>query len=64
MLQRCMDILSECKSIWPLASRWYDILENNAKVHKTGPTKEGSMSDSVSSFADPPSPAHGCDDDS
>ena len=63
MLQRCMDILSECKSIWPLASRWYELLENSAKVHKMGPTKEASMSDSVSSSADSPSPVRGCDVD-
>jgi len=50
MVQRILNILSESKNIWPLASRWYDHLERFYKSpNVTTVGTEGSMADSVSS---------------
>ncbi|KAK3394123.1 hypothetical protein B0H63DRAFT_36844 [Podospora didyma] len=47
MVTRIMNILAESKSIWPLASRWYDILDKFRKSqHGILVSAEGSMADS------------------
>ncbi|KAK3331041.1 hypothetical protein B0H66DRAFT_466912 [Apodospora peruviana] len=47
MVQRILNILAECKSVWPLASRWYDHLERFYNDQKGMAVEtEGSMADS------------------
>ena len=49
MVQRMLNVLAESKTIWPLASRWYDHLEkfySSQNVVSAG--AEGGMDDSVS----------------
>lgn len=49
MLQRAMQILAEAGQVWPLASRWLEILEKFARDNKgVLAGVEGSMADSVS----------------
>jgi hypothetical protein len=49
MVQRILNILAESKSIWPLATRWYDHLERFYTSQNAMPAgTEGSMADSVS----------------
>ncbi|KAM7220089.1 hypothetical protein V8F06_004603 [Rhypophila decipiens] len=52
MVRRILSILHECKTIWPLASRWYDHLEKFYNDHK------GVTADSEGSMADSREPIH------
>ena len=49
MVRRILNILDECKTMWPLASRWYDHLDKfyNSKAAVVAAETEGSMADSV-----------------
>jgi hypothetical protein len=54
MVERILHILAESRSIWPLASRWYDLLERFYKSHNSMTAgAEGSMADSVSTLGPP-----------
>lgn len=54
MVRRIMAILDECKTVWPLATRWYDHLDKFYNDQK-GVTldSEGTMADSVSINSSP-----------
>jgi len=49
MVERILDILNHCRTVWPLASRWYEHLERFYKTQSVVPVgAEGGMDDSVS----------------